>query len=70
MCVYQEVRKNVELVLWSISTILVRIKCVCTCKLQNTNYVILQMSKIFLYLLFKLALHDIKVSSNICAFFI
>ena len=55
---YQEVKKKkVELVLWSISAILIRIKCICMCELQNANYsilMILHMSKWSL----KPALHD------------
>lgn len=35
---YQGVKwKKVELILWSISTVLVRMKCVCMCELQTTN---------------------------------
>lgn len=61
---------EVELVVQSISTILIRLKCICMYELQNTNYVILmilQMSKTFLYLLLKLTLHNIKMNSKIYA---
>lgn len=67
---YQEVKKKkinkVELVLWNISAILVRVKCICLCELQNANYsilMILHVSKCSL----KPALHDIKMNRKMYA---
>ena len=64
---YQEVKKKtVELVLWNVSAILVRIKCICMCELQNANYsilMILHMSKCSL----KPALYDIQMNSKMYA---
>ena len=59
-------KKTVELVLWNVSAILVRIKCICMCELQNANYsilMILHMSKCSL----KPALYDIKMNSKMYA---